>query len=456
MTNRFSEPEENSHLRRLVRVDRSNPLSPLTVSGGGARPAVWGMRFVSKAGSRTSLYPPTRRFVQMRITASRAQRGLLVLSPLAFFISMAASAAIDPAARGAIQRDLGMTPQQLSQYEKIERLAETQGRNLVKAQGARFAGTWIERKPNGEYQLVVGTTSLQPQNGPAGVAIRNARHSLAQLDAAKAELDQIRTQAPAGVYGWTVDVRRNAVVVDVGPGAQKAAIDFVAASGADAATIRFNVMASQPKPLATFYGGSEYLSQSGGGYYYCSVGFNVTKASSGQQGFATAGHCGNAGDTVHTLVNRRTVTAALGSFQASSYPNNGDMAWVALTGTHTLPAVVDGYSAADVPVHGATVAPIGAAVCRSGRTTGWKCGTIEAYNQTVNYPDVSVSGLTRVKVCAEGGDSGGAFITGAGQAQGVLSGGNYSCQKNVASLATSYFQPIGPLLSGYGLTLKTQ
>jgi streptogrisin C len=48
---------------------------------------------------------------------------------------------------------------------------------------------------------------------------------------------------------------------------------------------------------------------------------------------------------------------------------------------------------------------------------------------------VSVSGLTRVKVCAEGGDSGGSFITGAGQAQGVLSGGNYSCKGNQAALA---------------------
>jgi streptogrisin C len=392
----------------------------------------------------------------MRITSSRARRGLLVLSPLAFLISMAASAAIDPAARPALQRDLGLTPQQLSQYETVERVAEMQGRQLAKTQGDRFAGSWIERKPNGEFQYVVATTSLQPQTGPKGVSIRNARHSLARLDAAKAELDALRGQAPSGVFGWSVDVRRNAVSVDVAPGAQKAAIDFVAASGADADTIRFNVMASAPKPLATFYGGSEYLTNSSGSFYYCSVGFNVTKASTGQQGYATAGHCGNVNDTVHTLVNRRTVTSALGSFQGSSYPNNGDMAWVALTGTHTLPATVDGYSSADIAVRGATVAPIGAAVCRSGRTTGFKCGTIEAYNQTVNYPDVSVSGLTRVKVCAEGGDSGGSFITGAGQAQGVLSGGNYSCQKNVASLATSYFQPIAQILTTYGLTLKTQ
>ena len=98
----------------------------------------------------------------MRLTASRASRGLLLLSPLAFFISMAASAAIDPAARPALQRDLGLTSQQLAQYEKIERLAELQGRQLAKTQGDRFAGTWIERKPNGDHQLVGASPSLQP------------------------------------------------------------------------------------------------------------------------------------------------------------------------------------------------------------------------------------------------------------------------------------------------------
>ena len=392
----------------------------------------------------------------MRKTVSRFKRGMLTLSPLALLVSMAASAQIAPTARDAMKRDLGMTDAQVSNYLDIESLAQGQGPGLAKAMGAAFAGSWIERTPDGDYQYVVATTGSQRQKAPAGVAFRKASHSLAQLEASKAELDKVRHNAPAGVYGWVVDVRSNSVSVDVAPGSQKDAIDFVAASGADPGTIRFANMESAPQPLATFYGGSEYLSQSGGSYYYCSVGFTVTKGTTGAQGFATAGHCGNAGDTVHTLVNRRTVSASIGSFQASSYPNNGDGAWVALSGSHTLVAAVDGYNQADVPVRGATVADIGAAVCRSGRTTGFKCGTIEAYNQTVNYPDVSVQGLTRVKVCAEGGDSGGAFITGAGQAQGVLSGGNYSCKGNQAGLATSYFQPIGEILQNYGLTLKTQ
>jgi streptogrisin C len=393
----------------------------------------------------------------MRKFASWAKRGLFVVSPLAFLAAMAASAAgpsepVSASVREAMQRDLGMTRAQLSQYLQAERLAVQQERQLAKAQGERFAGSWLERKANGDYQLVVATTSIQPQRVPAGVELRNVRHSISALGSSKREMDELVTRGarvPEGVYGWFVDVRNNTVTVNVAPGAQKAAIGFVAASGADSGTIRFQTMASAPMPLATFKGGSEYLSNDGSNYYYCSVGFAVTKQ--GAQGFATAGHCGNTGDRAFVAVNRRTVSQ-IGSFAASNFPNT-DRAWVQVDNNHTLLPVVDGYGKGDITVRGSTVAPIGAAVCRSGRTTGLRCGTMEAYNVTVQYPDATVNGLTQVKVCAEGGDSGGAFITSPGQAQGVLSGGNYSCKGKQANLATSYFQPINPLLQAYGLTL---
>ena len=391
----------------------------------------------------------------MRKFVAWAKRGLLVLSPLALFTAMAASAAgpdPSPSTRAAMQRDLGLTSSQLSQYLKVERLAAAQERQLARAQGDRYAGSWLERRANGDYQLVVATTSIQPQRAVADTEFRNVRHSLATLGASKGELDEMvarGARVPAGVYGWFVDPRNNSVTVNVAPGAQRSAIGFVAASGADVDTLRFQSMPSAPMPLATFKGGSEYLSYDGSGYWYCSVGFAVTRQ--GAKGFATAGHCGSAGDTAFVAVNRRTVSQ-IGAFAASNFPNT-DRAWVQVDNNHTLLPVVDGYGKGDITVRGSTVAPIGAAVCRSGRTTGLHCGTIEAYNVSVQYPDATVNGMTQVKVCAEGGDSGGAFITGAGQAQGVLSGGNYSCKGKQANLATSYFQPINPLLQAYGLTL---
>lgn len=384
----------------------------------------------------------------------------LVLAPLAAAVVLAAASvpafaadAVAPALKAAMKRDMGLTDQQLGQYMKTHRLAMQQAKALEAAQGRDFGGLWIERRGN-SFHVVSATTRLAPQKGPAGVEIRNVRHSLAALDAAKTQLDGAR--APAGVYGWAVDVRNNAVTVNVAPGAQKAGIDFVAATGADAATIRFETMGDAPRPLATLQGGSEYISSPDGvSGYYCSVGFAVNHSSG--HGYATAGHCsdGESGWTTYVSGGRRKPAILIGSFAGSNFPGD-DKAWVRLNSGHNVEPIVDGYGDGDVAVNGSAVAPIGSTVCRSGRTTGWHCGQVLAYNATVDYGSSGVvNGLTHVKVCAEGGDSGGSFIDGGGQAQGVLSGGNYSCKGRQATLANSYFQPIGEILQTYNLNLLT-
>ena len=100
---------------------------------------------------------------------------------------------------------------------------------------------------------------------------------------------------------------------------------------------------------------------------------------------------------------------------------------------------------------------IGGGVCRSGSTTGWHCGSVQQFNQTVNYGGGQiVYGLTRTNVCAEPGDSGGSFVSNPGggtrvQAQGMTSGGSGNC----SSGGTTFFQPVNEALSYYGLTLIT-
>ncbi len=93
---------------------------------------------------------------------------------------------------------------------------------------------------------------------------------------------------------------------------------------------------------------------------------------------------------------------------------------------------------------------MGASICRSGATTGMWCGTVQAKDQTVNYAQGAVTGLTQTNVCAEPGDSGGSWIS-ANQAQGVTSGGSGNC----TSGGTTFFQPVNEILSAYGLTLLT-
>lgn len=395
----------------------------------------------------------------------------LVFAPLALAIAMIAStpaAAADnlsPALKAAMQRDLGLTSAQLSQYLKIERLSE-QSHGLEKQQGAHFAGSWIERQGSGNFKFVVATTSVGAQKPGADIDIRNVRHSLAELDAAKGQLDQRIAQGakvPRGVYGWYVDVKSNSVVVGIGKGAQQAGIDFVARSGADARTVRFVVEAEQPSLRATVKGGLGYLRDPGDGYLYaCSVGFNVAKGST--PGYVSAGHCGDAGEPAYFEGSagtgpQWTLGPQVGTFAASSFPNPGqtgnDWSWVQVSPGNTQSPTVYGWGKGDVTVKGSTAAAVGAALCRSGRTTGWQCGAIEAKGQTVSYSSgETILNLTRTTACSEGGDSGGSFITGPGQAQGVLSGGSGTC-KGKHRTSRSYFQPLLPILSAYGLTLKT-
>ncbi|CAM5229693.1 S1 family peptidase [Streptomyces californicus] len=119
--------------------------------------------------------------------------------------------------------------------------------------------------------------------------------------------------------------------------------------------------------------------------------------------------------------------------------------------------------AGTVPVKGSKRAPSGAALCKSGQTTGWTCGKVGSYNVSVTYtdqnggPDTVVTGLASSSVCTQGGDSGGAYVSG-DQAQGMTSGGptNQRCSGQVNSPGSSYFQPLDDALAYYGLTLNTK
>jgi streptogrisin C len=99
-------------------------------------------------------------------------------------------------------------------------------------------------------------------------------------------------------------------------------------------------------------------------------------------------------------------------------------------------------------VRGSVETPVGGSVCLLDRATGVQCGAVTAKNQTVNYPEGVLYGLTRTNICLSAG-SAIAFISG-DQAQGIPMGGS-SC----ASGGSSFFYPVNRVLSAYGLTLVT-
>lgn len=212
-------------------------------------------------------------------------------------------------------------------------------------------------------------------------------------------------------------------------------------------------VAGRPTTAAFLYGGQQVNMSNG---FVCSVGFNA-RTSSGGYVFVTAGHCAEGFPTF----SRNGVT--IGRTRAYSFPGN-DYASVNINSPSTWnpQGAVDMYNGFARVVRGRSQAPVGSSLCKSGRTTGWTCGTIQAYNQTVNYGggDI-VSGLVRHSACVEQGDSGGSNMSG-NFAQGVSSGGQlYSsggrlvCGQKVGLPNVSFYQPVGEALSAYGLSLIT-
>ncbi|MER5297729.1 alpha-lytic protease prodomain-containing protein, partial [Streptomyces pharetrae] len=306
------------------------------------------------------------------------------------------------------------------------------------ALGGDYEGAWVRGAESGTLTVATTDAGDVPLIEARGARATVVRHSLADLDAAKARLDRAaQRHATADAPVWYVDVPTNSVVVQaVRPAAARA---LLAAAGVDRALARVERTAERPRPLYDLRGGEAYYINNSG---RCSIGFPVTKGT--QQGYATAGHCGRAGASTsgHNRV-------AQGTFQGSVFPGR-DMAWVATNSQWTATPYVKGAGGQNVQVTGSTQAPVGASVCRSGSTTGWHCGTVQQHNTSVTYPEGTITGVTRTSVCAEPGDSGGSYISGS-QAQGVTSGGSGNC----SSGGTTYFQPVNPLLQNYGLTLRT-
>lgn len=376
----------------------------------------------------------------------------LALLPLAASAQTAGDPPLGKPLLEAMQRDLGLNPQQAAQYVRAERSAIALAPRLRSELGATYAGSWLEQGKDGRFRLVVATTD------PAGAAkaralgaeARIAARSLAELQTAKARLDGAgrQSRAPAGLHSWYVDERRNQVVIEGLPQAQRLAGDFASINGIDPLAVRFVASEAAPKP-AEIVGGNRYNMSNGS---WCSIGFPVTQGAN--TGFATAGHCG----TVNTTTTG-TNGISQGVFAASTFPGN-DSAWVRITNTASWPLRnwVNNYAGGTVQILGQAQAPVGAAICRSGARTGYRCGVVNANNVTVNYSAGAVFGLTSTSACVGFGDSGGAYITPAGQAQGVTSGGQFfpNTTDNCASNPpVSFHQPIVPLLNQYGLTLFT-
>jgi streptogrisin C len=340
----------------------------------------------------------------------------------------------------ALQRDLGLSPQQAEVRFQQEKTAWATESTLRTALGSDFAASRFDAS-SGKLVVDVADASRAADVTAAGAVARVVEHSAAELDAVTAKLDQGRASMPKSVTGWYVDDATNAVVLSA-YGDDAAAATWASALGAD---VQVKQVSARPQTFWNLIGGQAITT----GGSRCSLGFNAKAGST--RYVITAGHCGNLGGTWSG------VGGTIGPVANSSFPTN-DYSRIRVTSTSAVSTpLVDRYSSgSDVTVAGSTAAGNGAAVCRSGSTTGWHCGSITGLNQTVCYSQGCVYQMIRTNVCAEPGDSGGSLVTNPGsgtrvQAQGMTSGGSGNC----SSGGTTYFQPVNEALSAYGMTLYT-
>ncbi|MGY4685809.1 ricin-type beta-trefoil lectin domain protein [Micromonospora aurantiaca (nom. illeg.)] len=335
----------------------------------------------------------------------------------------------------AMRRDLHLTDDQLTARLAAEAAAALVDRRLRGRLGTGYAGSWLET--DGPLTVAVTDASAADAVRAEGARPRLVPRTLTSLTSARTALDRSAAGQPPGaaVRGWYVDVAANQVVVRVAPGQERTGRAFVRGGGLADALVRYAPAPDAPRPMYDIRGGDQFVIN---GNVLCSVGFAVVG------GFVTAGHCGAAGSPTRGFNN-----AAQGTFAGSSFPGN-DYAWVRTNADWTPRPWVNNYAGGNAPVAGSRDAVIGSSVCRSGRTTGWRCGVLLGREETVNYAQGAVYGLSRSNACAEGGDSGGAWLSG-DQAQGVTSGGSGNCTTG----GTMWFQPVNEILGVFGLSLVT-
>ncbi|MFI6697333.1 S1 family peptidase [Streptomyces sp. NPDC050433] len=318
----------------------------------------------------------------------------------------------------------------------------------IKTDGAFFtkAGTLTVNAPDARSAARVED---------AGLTARVPEHGKSALDLIKSELDaKAAEQAPAGVSSWSVDLAADTVTVEVSNDSGAAARSFIKAASKHGDAVRVIRGQERLETQAVVPPGSRMTFNG----YICSVGFGARDAA-GKQYLVTAGHCI---EDLPDLAYNNVKFAKGTNSRFAVGTRSVDMGIAAVDAEDSIGTQVTTHGqAGNVAVRGGTRAAQGAAMCKSGQTTGWTCGTVGSYNVTVTYtdanggPDTVVTGLGSSTVCTEGGDSGGAYIAG-NQAQGMTSGGpiGQNCT-GVNGRGSSYFQPLTDALSYYGLTLNT-
>ena len=371
-----------------------------------------------------------------RRTALTGALGLAVAGAIVAPSAQAAPAASSApravtAAEAELARTLGIPAADAAARIKVEADRAAAGVALERSLGARTGGSYLAA--DGSLVVTVLDGASAARVAASGATAKLVTRSAAQLAGVKSALDR-----HAGAVGtaWGVDVATNQVVVSVGSTATGPKVSaLLAAVKGHGAAIRVERTA----PITTLISGGDAIYTGGA---RCSLGFNV-RNSAGTRFFLTAGHCTNIGSTWSAT----SGGAAIGTRTGTSFPTN-DYGIVRYTSTIANPGNVNLYNGSTQDITGSGNVSSGQSLCRSGSTTGLRCGSVTSTSATVNYQEGPVFDTIRTNICAQGGDSGGSLFGGS-TAYGLTSGGSGNC----SSGGTTFFQKVPEALSVYGVSV---
>jgi streptogrisin C len=354
-----------------------------------------------------------------------------------------------------VARALGISEESARDRLLQQDRAQQTYKQLPSSVVATLVGHWFDAKTG---NLTIGVTSPADARRAeaAGAEARVVPRTMAELDQ---RVRGVRREVGRGVPGlvsFGIDVTRDDVLVNVNPARATSATQAFLRTVRALDGVRVAQVSSTPvqqsgevNPGDPWWPGSETN---------CSVGFTATDANGGKH-FLTAGHCTNDADQpaygASGQQNRLGTSNVGGSRSVNGH--EGDMGVVAVTEAGwTVSPNVNTWGSPAVTVSGSADAMVGDAVCHSGNTApNWECGEVTKVNQTVTYNNGSlvIDGLTFTTACSEGGDSGGAWLSG-DKAVGLHEGGlnGNSCP---AGEDNAIFQPVNEALSKWGLTLVT-
>ncbi|MCG5454830.1 S1 family peptidase [Micromonospora sp. PSH03] len=319
--------------------------------------------------------------------------------------------------------------------DAAERLISAENANVRLANqlttelGASSGGAYLS---NGDLVVAVTDAAAAAKVTAAGAKARVVARGERQLQSIQRTLEAAASEPNTT---WGVDPATNQVVVSLPASGAKNAVQRSVARKFGAA-VRFETSAGQIQPNVGISSGDSL-----GG---CSVGFTATDYTFNY--IITAGHC-TQGYPHWTLPNGQDVGPSL----ESNYPEN-DYGLIWMNGSSVwATGVINLWNNTSRSIHGWATAVSGLSVCNSGRTTGFRCGSVLKTNVTVNGAGGTVRQMVETNICTLGGDSGGPLFA-TNTAYGLNSHANRKGSQ-CNSTPRTWHQPVGEAINAYQVVI---